>query len=94
MVAVGAPACGANAAVRSFVRMSLVQGFQVLGCYDSLGGLARGDLKPLEWMDVDGWAAKGGSMLGTKRFVAFYLVSLIRKDFTNTIFTEPDSKAL
>lgn len=67
VVAVGAPACGANAAIRSFVRMSLVQGYQVLGCHDSLGGLARGDLKPLEWMDVNGWAAKGGSMLGTKR---------------------------
>ena len=76
-MAVGAPACGANAAVRSFVRMSLVEGFDVLGVYDSLGGLARGDIKPLAWMDVRGWAAKGGSMLGTKRLGFSYLLILM-----------------
>ncbi|XP_067936194.1 ATP-dependent 6-phosphofructokinase-like [Watersipora subatra] len=67
VVAVGAPACGANAAVRAFVRMSQVEGFDVLGVYGSLAGLADGDFKLLEWKDVRGWAAKGGSMLGTKR---------------------------
>lgn len=69
MVAVGAPACGANAAVRSFVRMSLVQGYQVFGIYDSLAGLADGNIKPLSWQDVYGWASRAGSVLGTKRSV-------------------------
>lgn len=68
MVAVGAPACGANAAVRSFVRMSLVKGYKVMGVLDSLSGLSKGNMKILNWMDVHGWAAKGGSMLGTKRW--------------------------
>lgn len=69
MVAVGAPACGANAAVRSFVRTALVEGYNVVGVYGSLAGLANGDVKPLTWSDVHGWAGKGGSELGTKRLV-------------------------
>lgn len=69
VVAVGAPACGANAAVRSFVRTALVDGHKVLGVYDSLAGLAAGKFQLLEWSDVHGWTGRGGSMLGTKRFV-------------------------
>lgn len=69
MVAVGAPACGANAAVRSFVRTALVEGYNVVGIYDSLAGLAAGNAKPLSWSDVHGWGSKGGSELGTKRLV-------------------------
>lgn len=69
MVAVGAPACGANAAVRSFVRTALVEGCNVIGVYDSLAGLAAGNMKALKWKDVHGWAGKGGSELGTKRLV-------------------------
>lgn len=69
VIAVGAPACGANAAVRSFVRMSLVHGYQVFGIYDSLAGLAEGHIKLLSWQDVYGWAGRAGSVLGTKRSV-------------------------
>lgn len=67
VVAIGAPACGANAAVRSFVRSALVDNCKVVGIYGSLPGLAVGNVKPLAWADVHGWASKGGSMLGTKR---------------------------
>lgn len=69
VVAVGAPACGANAAVRSFVRTALVEGYNVMGVYDSVSGLAAANFKPLNWSDVHGWAGKGGSVLGTKRLV-------------------------
>lgn len=69
-MAVGAPACGANAAVRSFVRAALVKDHNVLGVYDSLNGLVNGKTKPLNWSDVHGWASKGGSELGTKRSVS------------------------
>lgn len=65
----GAPACGANAAVRSFVRSVLVEGYSVVGVYDSLAGLANGNVRPLSWSDVHGWGSKGGSVLGTKRLV-------------------------
>lgn len=39
---IGAPACGMNAAVRSFVRLSLTQGYRVLGIQDSFDGLIAG----------------------------------------------------
>ena len=39
---IGAPACGMNAAVRSFVRLSLAKGYTVLGIHDSFDGLLYG----------------------------------------------------
>ena len=56
--------------MRSFVRTALVEGYNVLGVYDSLAGLAAGNIKSLSWKDVHGWAGKGGSELGTKRLVS------------------------
>ena len=41
---IGAPACGANAAVRSFVRLALTKGYTVLGIHDSFDGLLYGDV--------------------------------------------------
>ncbi|GFN89448.1 ATP-dependent 6-phosphofructokinase [Plakobranchus ocellatus] len=64
---IGAPACGMNAAVRSFVRISLTRGFRVLGIHDSFDGLMKGDVVPMTWSQVQGWAGKGGSFLGTKK---------------------------
>ncbi|XP_021373061.1 ATP-dependent 6-phosphofructokinase-like isoform X1 [Mizuhopecten yessoensis] len=45
---IGAPACGANAAVRSFVRLALTKGYEVLGIHDSFDGLLYGDENPHE----------------------------------------------
>ena len=39
---IGAPACGMNAVVRSFVRLGLTQGYRVLGIQDSFDGLTGG----------------------------------------------------
>ena len=39
---IGAPACGMNAVVRSFVRLSLANGYTVLGIHDSFDGLIYG----------------------------------------------------
>lgn len=39
---VGAPACGMNAAVRSFVRLGLTQGFRILAIEESFDGLVAG----------------------------------------------------
>ncbi|KAH9495476.1 hypothetical protein Btru_012938 [Bulinus truncatus] len=64
---IGAPACGMNAAVRSFVRISLTKGFRVLGIHDSFDGLIRGEVYSMTWSEVQGWAGKGGSFLGTKK---------------------------
>ncbi|XP_025091708.1 ATP-dependent 6-phosphofructokinase-like isoform X4 [Pomacea canaliculata] len=67
---VGAPACGMNAAVRSFVRLGLTQGFRILAIEESFDGLVAGRVKPFTWQQVQGWAACGGSLLGTKKQLA------------------------
>ena len=38
---VGAPACGMNAAVRSFVRLSVAHGYKVLGSHYGFEGLIQ-----------------------------------------------------
>ncbi|XP_026206007.1 phosphofructokinase, muscle b [Anabas testudineus] len=64
---VGAPCAGMNAAVRSAVRIGLLQGHQMLAVHDGFDGLAHGMIEPIGWSGVAGWTGKGGSMLGTKR---------------------------
>jgi len=64
---VGAPCAGMNAAVRSAVRIGLLQGHQMLAVHDGFDGLAHGKIKPMTWSAVAGWTGKGGSNLGTKR---------------------------
>lgn len=39
---VGAPCCGMNAVVRSFVRACMFQGFSVLGIHEGFDGLVNG----------------------------------------------------
>lgn len=41
---VGAPCCGMNAVVRSFVRSIMFQGFSVLGIHEGFEGLASGNV--------------------------------------------------
>lgn len=67
VVHIGAPACGMNPAVRSFVRNALYRGDVVFGIQDGVEGLIAGNIKPLLWSDVTGWVAQGGAILGTKR---------------------------
>lgn len=64
---IGAPACGMNAAVRSFVRNCLYRGVTVLGIHDGIEGLVAGNITKMAWSDVTGWVSLGGAMLGTKR---------------------------
>ncbi|XP_059484289.1 ATP-dependent 6-phosphofructokinase isoform X2 [Neocloeon triangulifer] len=64
---VGAPSCGMNAAVRSFVRNCIYRGDTVYGVHDGMEGLASGNIKSMDWSDVTGWVAQGGAFLGTKR---------------------------
>ena len=44
-MSIGAPACGSNAAVRSFVRVALTKGYEVLGLHDSFDGLLYGNVR-------------------------------------------------
>ncbi|XP_071374271.1 ATP-dependent 6-phosphofructokinase, muscle type-like isoform X5 [Centroberyx affinis] len=64
---IGAPCAGMNAAVRSAVRMGIIQGHNMLAVHDGFDGLAHGQIEPITWTEVSGWTGKGGSMLGTKR---------------------------
>uniref|UniRef100_A0AAZ3P834 6-phosphofructokinase n=1 Tax=Oncorhynchus tshawytscha TaxID=74940 RepID=A0AAZ3P834_ONCTS len=65
IVNIGAPCAGMNAAVRSAVRIGIIQGHNMLAVHDGFEGLAQG--KPITWTGVSGWTGKGGSELGTKR---------------------------
>ncbi|XP_037956003.1 ATP-dependent 6-phosphofructokinase-like [Teleopsis dalmanni] len=64
---IGAPACGMNAAVRSFVRNCIYRGDTVFGIHDGIEGLIAGNIKEMGWSDVTGWVGQGGAFLGTKR---------------------------
>jgi len=46
---IGAPACGMNAAVRSFVRNAIYRGDVVFGINDGVEGLIAGNVRELGW---------------------------------------------
>ncbi|KAK3372017.1 phosphofructokinase-domain-containing protein [Podospora didyma] len=71
---VGAPAGGMNAAVRAGVAYSLSRGHEPIAIHNGFAGFARhhgdkpqGAVRPFNWLEVDGWASKGGSEIGTNR---------------------------
>jgi 6-phosphofructokinase 1 len=65
----GAPAPGMNTAVRAAVRIGLDRGHVMLGIANGFKGLIEGQAQVMDWMSVSGWAAMGGSGLGTSREV-------------------------
>lgn len=65
----GAPAPGMNTAVRAAVRIGLDKGHTMLGIRSAFEGLIEDDVIEMDWMDVNGWASRGGSELGTNRKV-------------------------
>ncbi|KAK3935679.1 ATP-dependent 6-phosphofructokinase [Diplogelasinospora grovesii] len=71
---VGAPAGGMNAAVRAAVAYCLSRGHEAVAIHNGFAGFARhhgdkplGAVRPFDWLEVDGWASKGGSEIGTNR---------------------------
>ncbi|KAL0937744.1 6-phosphofructokinase alpha subunit [Colletotrichum truncatum] len=71
---VGAPAGGMNAAVRAGVAYCLSRGHEPVGIHNGFAGFARhhgdkpdGAVRPFDWLEVDSWASKGGSEIGTNR---------------------------
>lgn len=46
---IGAPACGMNAAVRSFVRNGIYRGDTVLGIHDGIEGFISGNIVKMDW---------------------------------------------
>lgn len=63
-----------NAAVRAAVAYCLSRGHEPIAIHNGFAGLARhhndqpqGAVRPFDWLEVDGWASKGGSEIGTNR---------------------------
>lgn len=52
---IGAPACGMNAAVRSFVRNCIYRGDNVFGIHDGIEGLMAGNIKRMDWWVRSTW---------------------------------------
>ncbi len=63
----GAPAPGMNPAVRVAVRVGIDKGHTMFGIRNGFRGLEAGDIEEMDWMSVNGWAARGGAELGTSR---------------------------
>lgn len=63
----GSPAPGMNAAVRAVARLVIDKGCEIWGVKRGFEGLIKGNLKKLEWTEVNGWASIGGAELGTSR---------------------------
>lgn len=67
---VGAPSAGMNAATRALTRLAIDEGYNMFGVFESTRGLAEGDVRKLNWIDVDAWVNLGGSVLGTNRDIS------------------------
>jgi len=65
----GAPAPGMNAALQTAVRLASTAGVRILAAQEGLRGLAEGQIRTLSWMDVDGLAPQGATILGTNRWL-------------------------
>ncbi len=65
----GAPAPGVNTAIRAAIRIGLDRGHIMLGVNNGFQGLIDGQIEPMDWMSVNGWASVGGSELGANREV-------------------------
>ena len=63
----GPDAPGMNAILRTALRIARNAGQDVIGARYGFGGLAKGDLQEIEWMDVQNWMDLGGSELGAVR---------------------------
>lgn len=78
----GGDAPGMNAAIRSVVRSAAARGMTVDGVLNGYAGLAAGELQPLDDRSVGGILARGGTILGTRRYPPFREVEVQRTVIT------------
>ncbi|KAI9282843.1 6-phosphofructokinase [Umbelopsis sp. AD052] len=69
----GGDAPGMNACVRAVVRYGITKGCDIFAIYEGYQGLVDGGsfIKKMEWKDVRGWLAVGGTSIGTARCMPF-----------------------
>ena len=65
----GGPAPGMNTAARVAIRHGIDKGHTMLAADGGVRGLARGNIRQMEWMSVTGWVSQGGAELGTSRMI-------------------------
>ncbi|KAI0125281.1 phosphofructokinase-domain-containing protein [Xylariales sp. AK1849] len=95
---VGAPAGGMNAAIRAGVAYCLNRGHEPVAIHNGFAGYVRhhddkplGAVRDFDWLEVDGWASKGGSEIGTNRELPeesgmAKVAELIKKDKFDALF--------
>ena len=69
VMCIGAPACGMNSAIFTFVRQLLYKGHKVIRIRNGFEGLMRGEVQELKWIDVNGWSGMGGCNINTNRTI-------------------------
>ena len=69
VVTAGHDSPGMNAGARILTRVALDSGYNVFGATYGFEGLLEGEIRALGWMDVSGWASRGGSELGAGRII-------------------------
>lgn len=69
----GGDSPGMNAVVRAVARIAIHRGCDAFAIYEGYEGLVQGGdmIKQLQWGDVRGWLAEGGTLIGTARCMAF-----------------------
>lgn len=67
VVCIGAPACGMNAAIRSFVRNINFSRGAVWGFFEGIDGLIEGNVSELTWDKTNGLTFLAGTAIGTRR---------------------------
>lgn len=67
----GGDAPGMNAAIAAATKVACARGATVLGVRDGYDGLIDGRMGPLSPADVEGWAHRGGTELGSARSERF-----------------------
>jgi 6-phosphofructokinase 1 len=67
VLTMGAPSCGINSTIRSFVRQGIIKGCKIFGIQDGFEGFSKSLVKELDWRCVYGWTGLGGSILGSQR---------------------------
>jgi len=77
----GAPAGGMNAATRALARYCIQQGHTPVAVHNGFRGLLDDLVDELSWLGVDAWSARGGSELGTNRFLPSIDIGAVASQF-------------
>lgn len=81
VIHMGAPAGGMNAATRALARYCIQQGHTPIAVHNGFRGLLDDLVDELSWLGVDAWSARGGSELGTNRFLPSIDIGAVASQF-------------